>query len=136
MIENPEQTARAFVAAINAENLNAIHSFLTEDHVFVDARGNRFLGAEKMVLGWQHFFHAYPHYRIIVAHGFANDNHVALFGEASGSWRVNGVVLTQEWRTTAAWLAEVEAGKIKSWAVFCDTSWATPPKETQSTHTS
>src|SRR5690349_15914434 len=98
----------AFVAAINAGDANALRALMTEDHTFTDARGNSFRGAEKMFSGWQHFFHAYPDYRINVRHSFTDGNKVALFGEAEGGWRVNNQILSKRWTVSAAWLAEVE----------------------------
>jgi len=64
----------AFVGAINAGNANALRALMTEDHTFTDARGNSFSGAEKMLSGWQHFFHVYPDYRINIKHTFADGN--------------------------------------------------------------
>jgi hypothetical protein len=40
---------------------------------------------------------------------------------------VDGRVLPGSWSVAAAWLAEVEGGKVKKWSVYCDTSWAKPP---------
>jgi len=123
-----ETTALAFVAAINAPDLNALRTLMTDDHTFSDARGNRFSGAEKMIAGWQHFLHAYPNYRIDVQHTFQSASHVALFGQASGKWRVDHHILPQSWTVSAAWLAEIADDKVRTWTVFCDTSWATPPQ--------
>ena len=128
MPTSPIDVALAFIAAINAGDAKTLRSLMTEDHTFTDALGNSFSGAEKMFFGWQHFFHAYPNYRINIKHSFADGNQVALFGDAEGGWRVNNEVLPQRWKVFAAWLAQVEAGKIKQWSVFCDTGWANPPK--------
>lgn len=128
MPDSPIDVVLAFIAAINAGDPNALRSLMTEDHTFTDALGNSFSGAEKMFSGWQHFFHAYPNYRINIKQTFADGNKVALFGDAEGGWRVNNQVLPQRWKVSAAWLAQVEAGKIRQWSVFCDTGWATPPK--------
>jgi hypothetical protein len=128
MSKTPEDVARAFVVAINAEDPNALHALMTDDHTFTDARGNSFSGADKMRLGWQHFFHAYPGYHIDVEYSFASGDRVALFGKAAGGWRANDIVLPQRWTVSAAWLAEVEEEKIKHWTVFCDTSWVNPPR--------
>jgi limonene-1,2-epoxide hydrolase len=123
----PTEVVRAFVADINAADVDALHGLMTEDHTFTDARGNRFCGAEKMRLGWQHFLRAYPGYQIDVRHTFAEGNRVALFGEAAGGWLVDDALHPQRWTIPAAWLAEVEKERIKSWTVFCDTNWANPP---------
>jgi ketosteroid isomerase-like protein len=128
MSANPLDVARAFVAAINAEDPGEMRSLMAEDHTFIDSLGNSFTGAEKMMMGWQHFWSAYPHYRIIVSASLSQGNQVALFGEATGTWRVDDRVLSEEWKTPAAWLAMIEAGKVKSWTVYCDTGWVTPPR--------
>jgi limonene-1,2-epoxide hydrolase len=128
MSKSPEDIARAFVAAINAEDPDALRALMTDDHTFTDARGNSFSGADKMRLGWQHFFRTYPNYRIDIEHSFAAGDRVALFGKAAGGWRVNEVILPQRWTVSAAWLAEVENEKIKYWTVFCDTGWVNPPQ--------
>jgi limonene-1,2-epoxide hydrolase len=130
MPKTPEEVAHAFVAAINAEDPNALHDLMAEDHTFTDALGNSFSGADKMRFGWQHFFRAYPGYRINIQHTFAAANRVALFGDANGGWRVDDIVLPQRWTVSAAWLAEVENEQIRHWTVFCDTSWANPPRST------
>ena len=127
-MDTPESVAQAFAAAINAEDLTALRSLMADDHIFVDARGNKFADADKMLLGWQHFFHAYPDYRIAISHTLVRENLVALFGQARGKWRVNDLILAETWSVSAGWLAEIEAGKVKTWRVFCDTSWATPPQ--------
>ena len=100
MSKLPEDIARAFVSAINAEDPRALRTLMTDDHTFTDAHG----------------------------HSFTQEDRVALFGRAAGSWRVNDIVLPQRWNVSAAWLAEVEKEKIKHWTVFCDTSWANPPR--------
>ena len=128
MSKTPEELALAFIVAINAEDINALRALMTDDHTFTDARSNSFSGADKMRLGWQHFFHAYPAYRIDIERSFVSEDHVALFGKATGGWRVNEVILPQTWTVSAAWLAEVEEEKIKHWTVFCDTSWVNPPR--------
>lgn len=50
--------ARAFIAAINAEDVGALVGLMTEDHRFIDALGHRFAGAETMLAGRRQFFHA------------------------------------------------------------------------------
>jgi hypothetical protein len=127
MPKNPRNVALDFVAAINAADLPTLRTLMTDNHTFTDALGNRFSGAEKMHFGWQHFFHAYPNYQITITHTFAEENRAALFGNATGGWRINDIVQSKKWTVSAAWLAEVENEKISHWTVFCDTGWANPP---------
>lgn len=127
MPKNPRDVALAFVAAINAADLSALRTLMTDNHSFTDALGNRFTGADKMHLGWQHFLHAYPGYQITITHSFSEENRAALFGNAAGGWRINDAIHPQRWTVSAAWLAEVENEKISHWTVFCDTTWVSPP---------
>ena len=128
MQDSAVSVARAFVAAINAADLGTLRALMSEDHTFTDAKGHAFSGAETMIQGWRHFFHAYPEYWIRIEQSIADGNRVALFGAAGGQWRVDEHTVTGTWHVPAAWLAEIESGKVKRWSVFCDTTWATPPK--------
>ena len=96
--------------------------------MFIDARGTRFSGAQTMIDNWRNFFYAYPQYWISIDSNFADGSRVALFGTAGGKWRVEGNVIPGSWEVTAAWVAEVDNGKVRRWSVFCDTGWATPPQ--------
>lgn len=125
----PAAVAHAFVAAINAADVTALRALMTEDHTFTDALGHSFSGADPMIAGWRHFLHAYPDYWIRIDYTLAEGRQVALFGEAGGKWRLDERVLPGTWRVAAAWLAAIDDGCVKSWSVFCDTAWATPPKE-------
>ncbi|HKR28529.1 MAG TPA: nuclear transport factor 2 family protein [Acidobacteriaceae bacterium] len=122
------ETVGSFISAINGQDLLTLRTLMSAEHVFVDARGTRYCGADVMLENWKQFFYAYPQYWISIDSNFADGNRVALFGTVGGKWRVDGIVLPGSWRVTAAWLAEVEYGKIRRWSVFCDTTCATPPQ--------
>lgn len=123
------EIAQAFVDAINRADPAALRALMTEDHTFTDALGRSFSGAEQMTAGWRYFFEAFPEYWIRVDTAFADGARVALFGEAGGKWRVDGQVLDQTWTVRAAWLAEINDSKVKTWTVYCDTAWANPPQK-------
>jgi len=127
MADLPMSVAVAFVEAISAADLSAMRGLMSDDHTFTDALGNSFSGADRMMDAWQHFLHAYPGYRIRVDHGFSDSTSAALFGRAEGKWRVHDRILPGRWSVASAWLAEVEAGRITKWRVFCDTGWVDPP---------
>lgn len=127
MADTPMSVAIAFVEAVNAADLGALRRLMTEDHTFIDALGNHSSGADQMLVGWQHFFHAYPDYRIQVRHAFADGMFAGIFGQAEGKWRVDDKILPGSWSIAAAWLAEIENGQVKTWRVFGDTGWAAPP---------
>jgi ketosteroid isomerase-like protein len=119
----------SFVAAINARDISAMRSLMTEDHTFIDARGTRYYGADLNIDNWKNFFVAFPQYWISITSSFAYNDRVGLFGEAGGKWRVDGTVIPGSWKVTAGWLAEIENGKVSRWEIFCDTAWATPPTQ-------
>jgi ketosteroid isomerase-like protein len=127
MPRSPLEVTGAFVAAINAQDLTALRFLMTADHIFTDARGVDYAGVAKMIDSWQQFFYAYPKYWISIDTNLSSGNRVALFGTAGGKWRVRGTVVPGSWQVTAAWLAEVQKDKVRSWRVFCDTSWVTAP---------
>jgi ketosteroid isomerase-like protein len=127
----PADAAHAFVAAINAADPAALRALMTEDHTFTDALGNRFSGAETIVQGWRYFLHAFPGYWIRIDRTIGDEGDVALFGAAGDGWRAGERVLPQSWKVAAAWFAQVESGRIRSWSVFCDTSWGKPPEESE-----
>lgn len=124
----PMATALGFVAAINAGDLLVLRALMTPDHVFTDALGHNYCGADTMHTGWERFLHDYPKYCITVEQSFVHDASVALFGTASGCWRVGGRIIPQQWSVPAAWLAEITSGRVASWSVYCDTGWVTPPE--------
>jgi ketosteroid isomerase-like protein len=128
MVRSPLEITGSFIAAVNARDLNMLRSLMTEDHVFTDARGTKYFGADHMIENWKLFFRAFPQYWIHVDSNFASANHVALFGDVGGKWRVDGQVLPTSWKVTASWLAEIQGGKVRRWSIFCDTAWMNPPE--------
>ncbi len=127
MPASPLDVVSVFVAAINNEDLAAMRAAMTDDHTFTDALGRSYSGAEQMIAGWKSFFDAYPGYSIQFDAAFADEFRVALFGKASGMWKVEDPLRPETWSVPAAWLAEIEAGKVKKWSVYCDTGWVHPP---------
>ena len=51
-MSDPTSTVISFVAAINAHDLDAIVSLMSEDHVFVDAFGESWEGRSTMRRAW------------------------------------------------------------------------------------
>jgi ketosteroid isomerase-like protein len=64
-------TFEQFVAAINAHDTEALTSLMTEDHLFVDAMGNRVQGAQSMRAGWRGYFAMCPDYWIKIRNSMA-----------------------------------------------------------------
>lgn len=120
MTENDAvRIAQAFVAAINAHDVEAISSLMTEDHRFVDAAGNEVGGRETLRPGWEGYFRWFPDYWITCSTVVAEGAIAALFGRAGGSYGGSGRQEDQ-WDVPAAWLATISDGKVAEWRVYCD----------------
>ncbi len=113
--------AMAFVAKINAHDVDGLVALMTPDHLFVDALDNSFRGAEKMPQGWKAYFAWFPDYAIEVTDEFDRGELVAMFGKARGTFAVNGKLARENsWEIPAAWRAVVRDGRVAEWRVYCD----------------
>jgi ketosteroid isomerase-like protein len=113
--------AMAFVAKINAHDVDGLLALMTPNHVFVDALNNSFRGAEQMRQGWKFYFGMFPDYAIEVTDEFDRDDLVAMFGKARGTFAVNGKLPRENfWEIPAAWKAVVKEGRVAEWRVYCD----------------
>jgi ketosteroid isomerase-like protein len=114
------QIIRDFIEAINEHNVDKICSLMTDDHTFIDSHGNEAVGKEKMRAGWIGYFQLFPDYKIEITEIFLNQDTVAAFGFASGTFE--GLIDRNEncWRLPASWKAVVKNGKIHLWQVYAD----------------
>jgi ketosteroid isomerase-like protein len=111
----------AFVAKINAHDVDGLVALMTPDHLFVDALNNSFRGAERMRQGWKFYFGMFPDYAIEVTDEFNHGELVAMFGKARGTFAVNGKLPRENsWEIPAAWRAVVKDGRVAEWRVYCD----------------
>jgi ketosteroid isomerase-like protein len=113
--------AMAFVAKINAHDVDGLVALMTPDQVFVDALDNKISGSDAMRKGWQGYFALFPDYAIEVTEVFNRGDLVALFGKARGTFAVNGNLPRENfWEVPAAWKAVVKDGRVAEWRVYCD----------------
>lgn len=115
-MSSAEATVRAFVERINAADVAGIGALMTEDHVFVDALGERHEGRGVMVSAWGAYFEMFPDYRVDADTAVADGDRVALFGSARATHAASGEV----WQVPAAWLAIIRDGGVAEWRVYCD----------------
>ena len=108
-----------FIEQINTHNVDRLVSLLTDDHIFIDAHGNKVVGKKKMKAGWIGYFDWFPDYHIEVEHTYESGESVGIFGYASGSFR--GMNDNKRWRLPSSWHVIVERDKIKLWQVYADT---------------
>jgi ketosteroid isomerase-like protein len=110
-----------FIKRINAGDANALGELMTEDHVFQDALGKRFVGREMMREGWKQYFKLVADYRIRADEFFQTDFTFAVFGSASGIYAQNGNAGKGSfWEVPAAWRAVVRGDLVAEWRVYAD----------------
>ncbi|MGB8131107.1 MAG: nuclear transport factor 2 family protein [Candidatus Angelobacter sp.] len=120
-MSNPIEVVLEFEKLINARNPEAICALMTADGEFIDSLGNRIQGMEKVRAAWRGYFKMVPDYSISHSDIFANENTVAVFGSARGSFSKDGQPMKENfWSTPAAWRAVVRDGKIAVWQVYAD----------------
>ncbi len=56
-----------FVKAINEHNVNEIVNLMSEDHIFIDATGNKSVGKKGMKEGWEGYYELFPDYQIEIS---------------------------------------------------------------------
>jgi ketosteroid isomerase-like protein len=111
---SPVETVRHFMDCINQRDADRLAEWMTEDHVFIDSLGQTVCGRERMRAGWRGYYALCPDYWVSHEESLSNGNVVAVFGAAGGT------IAATQWRTPAAWLAEVENGLVKKWRVYAD----------------
>lgn len=113
--------ALAFVAKINAHDVDGIVGLMTPDHVFIDGLGSAFHGAESMRAGWKIYLQWFPDYALEVTQQFGRGDGVALFGKARGTYAANGTLPRENfWEIPAAWRALIRNRRVAEWQVYCD----------------
>src|ERR1700737_1993937 len=121
----PMETVVEFIKRINAGNVDKLCELMTEDHVFQDALGKRFIGRETLRGGWKMYYEMVSDYKIRGEQFFVDKNMVAVFGTASGMSKRDGKFSSDGfWEIPAAWKAIVRDGRIAEWCVYAESSRA------------
>lgn len=121
----PLEVVVEFVKRINAGNVDSLCELMTEDHVFQDALGKRFIGRETLRGGWKAYFAEVSDYKIRPEDFFQEKNVLAMFGTASGTRKRDGKFSKDGFfEIPAAWKAMVRDGLIAEWCVYAESSRA------------
>jgi uncharacterized protein (TIGR02246 family) len=121
MSDTPEFVARAFIGAINHQNVEELATLMTPDHRFIDSLGNVVEGREKMRAGWKAYFKMIPDYQIVVDTIFCKDQIVVLLGVAEGTYAEAGELKPENrWSTPVALRADITNGAVGEWRVYAD----------------
>lgn len=123
----PVETVLAFIACINAHDVEGLITWMSEDHRFVDSLGHSFHGREGMRMAWEGYFAWFPDYQITVEDLLDQDGprergHLVLVtGQASGTYAVQGKLPPENyWEAPAAWKALMAGGQLTHWQVYAD----------------
>jgi uncharacterized protein (TIGR02246 family) len=120
-MKSANDVALAFVEQINRRDASGLAALMTEDHRFVDGLGQEVRGRKQMEQGWRAYFAWFPDYSIQVDDAFSNENVVALFGTARGTYAVKGQLQAEtHWEIPAAWKAVVRGERVCEWRVYAD----------------
>lgn len=119
----------AFVNCINLKDLDGMHSLMAHDHIFIDAHGNKFQGAEMMKESWAEYFAWFPDYFIEVENIMDTGATVSGFGYASATFNGGSPAGDENnsnkndkfFRLPSAFRAQIQDGKLSQWQVYSDT---------------
>ena len=115
------EIVKSFIKAINDHNVDEIYNLMSDDHIFIDTYGDKFVGRKGMKEGWQNYYKMFPDYKVEILDIVENDSIIGLFGYASGTYKnIIDESNSNFWKTPASWKAIVENDKIKYWQVYCD----------------
>ena len=121
MTRSPAETALAFIACINAHDVDGLIALMSEDHQFVDSLGHSFHGREGMRTAWEGYFAWFPDYQITVEDLLELDNLILITGQTRGTFAVDGKLLPENfWEAPAAWKAVVKESQLTHWQVYAD----------------
>lgn len=118
----PIDVAMEFIKRINAGNVDVLCALMTDDHVFQDALGERYMGRETMRRGWTSYFKMISDYKVRAEEFFQTGGRLAIFGAASGNYVGDGTDRSAQkfWEIPAAWRAVVRDGLVAEWRVYAD----------------
>ncbi|MFX1513040.1 MAG: nuclear transport factor 2 family protein [Promethearchaeota archaeon] len=110
---DPKLTALKFNQYISNQDIEGLSSLMTDDHTFIDRKGEIDKGKESMTKGWKDFFNQFPDYRNIFTRVESRDNLVILIGYAQWS--------KESLADHAIWIAKIEDELVSEWRIVEDT---------------
>ncbi len=122
--ENEKVTFQQFTDLLNEHKAPALATFLEEDFIFTDSRGQVLNGCERVASGWKQLFNTFPDYTLEVKEVITvKPGSIAAFGYISGTYKgMTTNVNENYWRVPVAWRVFISPnGKLKSWEEYHDT---------------
>jgi uncharacterized protein (TIGR02246 family) len=120
-INGSEAIVRAFLKAINTQDVDGMKSLLAPGHRMIDALGGVVEGREKIGECWKGYFRMVPDYSVDVEETFVSGSAVVILGVAQGTLSLDGELHPENrWHTPLAVRASVEESLIAEWRIFAD----------------
>lgn len=110
---DPKLIALLFNECINNQDIIGLSNLMTEDHTFIDRKGEVDKGKEVMTKGWIDFFNQFPDYYNTFPRVESRDNLVIIVGYANWS--------KDSEDDHAIWTAKIENDLVTEWRIYEDT---------------
>lgn len=110
---DPKLTALQFNEYINSQDIQGLSNLMTEDHVFIDRKGEIHKGKDTMTKGWIDFFNSFPEYENTFLRIQSQGDLVILYGYAT--WQRGSDP------DYAIWTARIENDLVAEWRIYENT---------------
>ncbi|MFX1250262.1 MAG: nuclear transport factor 2 family protein [Promethearchaeota archaeon] len=108
--KDPKLTALQFNEYINNQDIKGLSNLMTEDHTFIDRKGEVDKGKESMTKGWINFFSEFPDYKNNFHRVESRGDLVILIGYAYWS--------EKNPYDPAIWTAKIENDLVAEWRIY------------------
>ena len=117
----PVEVALAFVAAINAKDVERLAELMTTDHTFIDGDGSEHLGRDPMQAGWREHLELIPDLTLFVSDTYEREDTVVLLGWSSGTIAQAGQLKAENaWHVPCAWRGVVSSERVAVWQLYAN----------------
>ncbi len=111
---DPKLTALRFNECINRQDVHGLVELMTDDHTFIDRKGEVDRGKDVMTKGWIDFFDSFPDYVNTFNRVQSQGDLVVLHGYAT--WKKG------DDPDHAIWTARIENDLVVEWRIYEDTA--------------
>lgn len=111
-LKDPKLTALQFNECINNQDIIGLSNLMTEDHTFIDRKGEIDKGKESMTKGWIDFFNQFPEYKNTFTRVESRNELVILLGYAR--WSIDSS------EDHAIWTATIKDDLVAEWRIYHD----------------
>ncbi|MFX0117467.1 MAG: nuclear transport factor 2 family protein [Candidatus Hodarchaeota archaeon] len=112
--KDPKLIALQFNECINNQDIEGLSDLMTEDHTFIDRKGEVDKGKKVMTKGWTDFFKQFPDYQNFFPRVESRNNLVIIIGYAK--WTKDAE------NDHAIWTAKIEDDRVAEWRIYEDTA--------------